>query len=147
MLHSLPKVILPVIYQWLPTQKFSLYWLLITVLDHNFYGPKHLVCLVLIHFDLQEEDNLSTKDTTVEFILSPMCPLIGGWLHSPLLHSVKEQTNWCMVMGIGYTILPLPGPWPHTNNNNILRKIYELVYNKNIHTISRLEFAQQRLHA
>ena len=31
--------------------------------------------IVLVHI---KEDNLSIKDKTAEFILSPMCPLLGG---------------------------------------------------------------------
>ena len=33
--------------------------------------------MVLIHFEPQKEDNLSTKDTTAEFILSSTSPLLG----------------------------------------------------------------------
>ena len=34
--------------------------------------------MVLIHLNLRKEDNLSTKDKTLEFILFPKCPLFGG---------------------------------------------------------------------
>ena len=34
--------------------------------------------MVLIHYDPPKEDNLSTKDTIAEFILSPKCPLFRG---------------------------------------------------------------------
>ena len=36
-------------------------------------GPNNIV-----HFEPPKEDNLSTNDTTAEFILSPTCPLFGG---------------------------------------------------------------------
>ena len=41
-------------------------------------GPKICFLIVLIHFKPPKEDNLSTKETTAEFIVSPMCPLFGG---------------------------------------------------------------------
>ena len=34
--------------------------------------------IVLVHLKPLEEDNLSIKDKTAEFILSPMCPLFRG---------------------------------------------------------------------
>ena len=30
------------------------------------------------HLNLRREDNLSLKDKTAEFVLSPKCPLFGG---------------------------------------------------------------------
>ena len=43
-------------------------------------GPKKLPSLYFQYIDnLREEDNLSTKDKTSEFILSPTCPLFGGF--------------------------------------------------------------------
>ena len=43
-------------------------------------GPKKLFpyTVVLIHFEPPKKDNLSTKDTTAELILSPKCLLFGG---------------------------------------------------------------------
>ena len=40
--------------------------------------PKIVFPIALIDFEPPKEDNLSTKDKTAEFILSPMCPLFGG---------------------------------------------------------------------
>ena len=44
--------------------------------------------------NLWEEENLSTKDTTAEFILSPVHPLFGGFTISALtLQIVRESGN------------------------------------------------------
>ena len=40
--------------------------------------PKIVLPIALLHFEPPKEDNLSTKDKTAEFILSPTCPLFGG---------------------------------------------------------------------
>ena len=37
-----------------------------------------LLIIVLVHLEPLKEDNLSIKDKTAEFILSPTCPLFGG---------------------------------------------------------------------
>ena len=39
-------------------------------------APKIVFPITLIHFEPPQEDNLSAKDKTAEFILSPMCPLV-----------------------------------------------------------------------
>ena len=44
----------------------------------QFKVPKICFPMVLIHFEPQKEDNLSTKDTTAEFILSSTSPLLGS---------------------------------------------------------------------
>ena len=43
-------------------------------------GPKNYFPYIFntLHDNLREEDNLSTKDKTSEFILSPTCPLFRG---------------------------------------------------------------------
>ena len=38
--------------------------------------------------NLREEDNLSTKDKRLEFILFPKCPLFGGLT---VLHSTEKK--------------------------------------------------------
>ena len=45
---------------------------------HRSRSQKFDFPIVLIHFEPLKEDNLSTKDTAAEFILSPTCPLFGG---------------------------------------------------------------------
>ena len=42
-------------------------------------GPKRLPSLFSYTDNLREEDNLSTKDKTNKFILSPTCPLFRGF--------------------------------------------------------------------
>ena len=45
---------------------------------HRSSLPKIVLTIALIHFEPPKEDNVSTKDKTSEFILSPTCPLFGG---------------------------------------------------------------------
>ena len=64
-------------------------------------GPKNFFPIVLIHFE--REDNLSTKDTTAEFILSPKCPLFRG---STALSTLALRTSLAhakMVLHNNYT--------------------------------------------
>ena len=43
------------------------------------WGPKNYHSLYFLFIkNLREEDNLSIRDKTAEFILSPKCPLFGG---------------------------------------------------------------------
>ena len=39
------------------------------------YGPS---IFPVIHFESPKEENLSTKNKSAEFMLSPKCPLFGG---------------------------------------------------------------------
>ena len=41
-------------------------------------SKNYMPYIVLVHLEHLKEDNLSIKDKTAEFILSPTCPLFGG---------------------------------------------------------------------
>ena len=41
----------------------------------------------LVHLEPLKEDNLFIKDKTAEFILSPMCPLFGGYHYAIPSHN------------------------------------------------------------
>ena len=50
--------------------------------------------IVLVHLVPQTEDNLSIKDKTDEFILSPTCPI---FLYSTIVHSVLTPNREILV--------------------------------------------------
>ena len=59
-----------------------------------FEVPKITCPIVLVHLVPLTEDNLSIKDKTDKFILSPTCPIFGG---STIVHSVLTPNREILV--------------------------------------------------